>query len=152
MTLVLLDTMWGDGTQAPDWFQINPRNHSGRRLHAILGDRPFLVGNACPQKVAHANAHGKPDPAHVRRIFRHAFVRGWTLRTVVLGGKVAQRTFDAAGMRLFCPTVRIPHPAMRFWTKEAQALAAERIAAIEHGDFALELLKGSPPLWRLHES
>jgi len=68
--VAILETMWdwrGQASsagyrQAPEYFRINPSNHSGRRLYKLIGpDSRLLVTNACRELVSSAKHHGKGD-------------------------------------------------------------------------------------------
>lgn len=109
--LVVLDTAWGRGGS---FFRINPRNHSGNRLIKLIGHDKFLVTNACPQVVRDASRHGTPDPFRLRDC-----IMKLRPELLLLGGKVAQRTWEQAPLVLADPPAvyPMPHPAARTWSK-----------------------------------
>jgi len=116
--VAVLDTMWGTVGRAPKYFYINPRNHSGKRLYWLAGCdlRDLLVVNACPELVGHATTHGKPDAAWLARSLR-ALPIPFHSATLLICGKVAQRTFAASGIIWRGPTYSIDHPAARRWSR-----------------------------------
>jgi hypothetical protein len=124
--LVILDTMWGTVGRAPRWFEINPRNHSGRRLYRITDTAPgeIWVTNACPQSVGHARQHGQPSTIWLATCL-HALPRHLRRVPLLVCGKVAQRTYEAAKWRHGGPVVLLPHPAARSWTKQ-------QLRAVQH--------------------
>jgi hypothetical protein len=146
--LVILESMWGwraassAGRRAPQWFPINPENHSGRRLHRLLRVDPeegqVWVTNSCQTIQAHAKKHGTPDPAYLlKNIIEFPQEIDWLL----VGGKVAEATLGLAGeidkagdgaMRAKLEKSRalfLPHPAARWWSKEMEAAITAFIAA-----------------------
>jgi hypothetical protein len=129
LSLVILEVMWGPANGARNLFQINPNNHSGRRLYKIMPGR-FLVGDACPGIVSSAKERGIPSVDHLESVFDYAIGRGYTLPVVVIGGKIARETFEKMPVKPEIKRVMfIPHPAARaFWTKEIEALAKEGLA------------------------
>jgi hypothetical protein len=131
MNLVLLETAWGwrGISRLPEWFSINPLNHSGRRLHKIFGALPFLVGNSAPEIVSRAKEHGIPCTRHVRGLFLAAFEEHGAPEIVVIGGKIAEATFAAADVPLPDETrvAFMPHPAARFWSNALTTIAADGI-------------------------
>jgi hypothetical protein len=126
----ILETMWGSPVErrAPRWFQINRDNHTGRRLYWLLGHEDLLVTNACPQYVATAKHHGKPDPAWLAENLQRI-----ECGLLLVCGSVAYNTFIACGA---VPTWRrvmhIKHPAWRGWTKEALSQLQQQIRADIH--------------------
>ena len=112
--VVVLEVQWGyrGSTNGDRFFQINPRNFSGKRLIKLLGTDNFLVTNACPKLVASANGRGTPDASWLR-----ANLLTLKPRLLVLCGKVAQSTFTV-DMAPDARVVRLRHPAARTWTKE----------------------------------
>lgn len=129
LSIVILEVMWGAPDGARTLFQINPKNHSGRRLYKIMPGR-FLVGDACPGIVASPNMRGVPSVEHLESVFDYAIGRGYTLPVVVIGGKIARATFEAMPHKPGIKRVMfMPHPAARaFWTKEIEAIAKEGLA------------------------
>ena len=109
---VVLETMWGNPGWAPGWFHINQQNYTGRRLHWLLGHEDFWVTNACPQQVANATQHGRPDPAWLAHNLQR---RAYDLLLVC--GRVAQATYAHCGYVPPCRVVYIAHPAARTWTR-----------------------------------
>lgn len=129
--IVVLDTMWGEGGEAPPFFHINPHTHSGKRLYQLLGDQRFLVTNCCCVQTNHATKHGIPDPAWLFENLQH-----YTCDKLLICGKVAQETFwslcfDSRSLILGKrPTklFQLPHPASRNWTKAKITEWKERLA------------------------
>jgi len=117
--VVILEVMWnweartsgaGYTTRAPRWFDINPRNHTGRRLHAWLADYSFKVTNACPDLVYSAKGRGTPD----RQWLSENLIALQPFDLLLVCGKVAQATYapkDAGTARI----IELPHPAARQW-------------------------------------
>jgi hypothetical protein len=151
-SLVILESMWGwrapgtVGRRAPQWFPINHLNHSGARLHRLLGVNPsdgnVWVTNACQTVQAHAKKHGTPDPAALRRnIIEFPSEIDW----LIVGGKVAETTLGLAGqidkagdgaMREKLRAARaffMPHPAARWWSKDMETAIAAFLAAPPEG-------------------
>jgi hypothetical protein len=118
--VVVLDTMWGEGGDAPKWFLINPSNHSGRRLYSLTGSHygNIAVVNACPGQTTHATKHGTPSPIWLAHSLL-ALPKHYTRRGVPLlvCGKVAQSTFEQLTIQWGGPVLYIDHPAARSWTK-----------------------------------
>jgi hypothetical protein len=113
-TVVVLETMWGTPRDvAPGFFRINPENHSGRRLYKLLGERKFLVTNACKELVGGPNQHGTPDPEWLAHNLQRL-----TFDLLLVCGKVAQRTYLASKYKPDVITLFTPHPAARSWTNE----------------------------------
>lgn len=151
--LVILESMWGwrdpgsVGSRAPHWFPINPENHSGKRLHRILGadpeERSVWVTNACPGVQRTAKDHGTPDPERLRtNIIKFPGDIGW----LIVGGKVAEATLARAVLldkTRDVPHGRfalreklansngffMPHPAARWWSKEMERVITAFLAA-----------------------
>lgn len=119
--IALLESMWGwrglhgEGEEAPRFYRINPENFSGRRLYRICGDANLLVTNSCRMIQRSANHHGSPDPLWVAENLTTAQRDGCDL--FLICGKVAQATYDAAGLA-FPNVIRMDHPAARRWTNE----------------------------------
>ena len=130
--LVVLDTMWGSPGQAPQWFFINPRNHTGKRLYRLTGLRfsELAVANACPRQVGRAAQHGKPDPLWLRECLSGAGKRGFKDLPLLVCGQVASRTFDACGWQHDGPVVRLKHPAARTWTKTELARWTRKLTTL----------------------
>lgn len=121
---VILEVMWdnrvpqGQTRQAPRHFHINPKNHSGKKLHRWLEGYDFQVTNACSQVVASARDRGTPDPVWLH----DNLARLYPLNLLLVCGSVAYRTLDKVAVPQLNPGLRIiylPHPAFRSWTKEA---------------------------------
>lgn len=135
--VALLDSMWGwggyneAGEDAPCYFRINPDNFSGRRLYRMCGDHNLLVTNSCRVVQAHANAHGQPDPAWVRKNLE--FLTGQGMDLLLVCGRVAQETYKHSGFE-FPRVIQIDHPAARRWTNARLDEVQRQIA-----DTALEL-------------
>lgn len=134
--VAILETMWGDEAgEAERYFRINPRNHSGKCLYALVGNARLLVTNACREKVTSANQHGKPDPdwLKVNMMKLDPITDLW-----LVCGKVAQSTFERAYFMPRGKVIKIPHPAARFvWTPELTASIKSQIEAV-HDDAAGE--------------
>jgi hypothetical protein len=119
--IVVLETMWDwcgleqsrYGNQGPPYFEINPDNHSGRRLYYLLDGVDFRVTNACPQVVSHSSQHGTPDVAWLTKNLQSV-----TYDLLLVCGRVAQQTFRASTFRPTCPILNMKHPAARNWTNE----------------------------------
>lgn len=123
--VVVLETMWdwrsmtseAGYREAPDFFYINPENHSGRRLHKLFGSYRFVVCNACSQLVGGPSEHGTPNPERLARILQK--LTRLDYRLLLLCGKVAQQTFSRCGYRPSpCTILGMKHPAARTWTKD----------------------------------
>lgn len=123
--VAVLETMWdweqqtsGAGyRQAPRFFRINPRNHSGRRLYKLIGpDAHLLVTEACKELATHANQHGKPDPdwLYGNLVMLEPF------DILLVCGLVARQTYQRCGYHLtsVADVVYMPHPAARQWTRQ----------------------------------
>jgi hypothetical protein len=139
IVVAVLDTMWGDRSgPAPRYFQINPNNHSGKRLYKLLdGKAHLLVTNACRRMVNHATKHGKPDPEWLEQNLEHL-----DADLVLVCGSIAKKTLKiVAESRLRCmghengigrKFIHIPHPAARCWSKrrlrEAQRAIGKALA------------------------
>jgi hypothetical protein len=124
--VVVLEVMWdwrnvttsaGYKERAPRWFNINPNNFTGRRLHSWLNGREFLVTNACPQLVSSAKGRGTPDPEWLNNNLTD--LHPYDL--VLVCGKVAQSTYKREAVR-DARVIEMPHPAARMWNKHGIAL------------------------------
>lgn len=119
--VALLESMWGwrgynsEGEESPRFYRINPENFSGRRLYRICGEANLAVTNSCRMVQRSANHHGIPDPIWVAENLTRAQAEGCDL--FLICGKVAQATYDAAGLN-FANVIRMDHPAARRWTNE----------------------------------
>lgn len=130
--VAILETMWdwrqmtssAGYEEAPKFFKINPKNHSGRMLYKLIGqDAKLLVTNACRELVSRANQHGKPDPKWLASNLAEIEVthpKAADIDVLLVCGKVAQSTFKLSG---YTPkravVIEIPHPAARgVWTRE----------------------------------
>ena len=131
--VAILDTMWGDEPgEAPPFFKINPRNHSGRRLYNLIGeDASLLVTDSCRELVTSPKDHGKPDPEWLRQNLEHLE----SLRHIdllLVCGAVAKKTY---GRCCFLPSsqtriIEMPHPAARLvWTRDLIEKLKAEIAA-----------------------
>lgn len=137
--LAVLDTMWGaHGRRAPHWFQINPHNHSGRRLYRLTGASVghLWVTNACPVQTGHARAHGTPSAEWLFESMSRVR-REWCNAPLIVCGQVAQRTFDELIAHYGLPStwhdgpvLRMKHPAARTWTAQELARVARRLHTI----------------------
>lgn len=119
--VAVLDVQWG-GNRAERWFQINPYNHSGKRLIKLVGHDDFVVTNACPQCVENANGRGTPDAAWLADN-----LRALKPRVVLVCGNVAQATFAPGMVPKGAKVFKLPHPAARTWTKAEIASWSKRI-------------------------
>jgi hypothetical protein len=119
--VAILEVQWG-GRRASRWFQINPYNHSGKRLIQLIGHDRFDVTNACPECVSDANGRGKPDPVWLR-----TNLRLMNPDVVIVCGRVARETFKRNMVHDDAQVIHIPHPAARTWTKNAIKRTAKRI-------------------------
>lgn len=140
--LCILETMWdweartsGAGfTEAPNFFCINPRNFSGRRLYRLTGEEPGCLWctNACWQLVNRPSQHGTPDPQRLQanldrwELFKAKVLEKRPEEThgVIVCGKVAQETFERLRNPPQMRTIYMPHPANRTWTELAIQAAA----------------------------
>lgn len=124
--VAILDTMWGTGGRAPQWFLINPQNHSGRRLYKLTGARygDLVVVNACAQQTRSARHHGTPSVEWLAASLA-AVPTSRRGAVLLVCGAVAQRTYDRLAVPWNGPVVRMPHPASRTWTR-AQLLAVRK--------------------------
>lgn len=119
--VVVLEVMWGLRGDPPlRWFNINPYNHSGRRLIDIVGHSDFQVTNSCPDVVYSASSRGTPDPEWLRRNLR-------VLQPdlVLVCGRVANATFKPDMVRRDAKVIVMQHPAARTWSR-AKIVAAQR--------------------------
>lgn len=125
--VVVLEVMWGERGQRPlRWFDINPLNHSGRRLIDIVGSGNFTVTNACSDIVYDAKHRGTPDKAWLE-----ANLRELAPDVLLVCGKVAQATF-ARAMAPKARVIALPHPAARTWSKATIEAARRKVSkAIE---------------------
>lgn len=117
--IAILDTMWGwggiDMERAPAFFQINPLNHSGRRLYQIVGTRHrLLVTNCCKEYVSHSGQHGKPDAEWLRSNLAQAP----DVDLILVCGSVAKKTFKPEFASPKAKVLYMDHPAARRWTKD----------------------------------
>mgnify|MGYP001573210422 CR=1 FL=1 len=142
IVVAILETMWNWRAQtsaaghrdAPRYFRINPKNHSGRRLYRLVGDARLLVTNACRELVTRADQHGTPDPAWLaENLARLDDIGRRPFDVLLVCGKVAQATFHACD---YTPkkahVMEIPHPAARLvWTREFIEQTTLRIKGIE---------------------
>jgi hypothetical protein len=82
-------------------------------LYKLLGNRKFLVTNACKELVGSPNHHGVPDPQWLSRNLRRL-----TFDLLLVCGKVAQQTYRNCDYQTTAKTLFMPHPAARNWTAE----------------------------------
>lgn len=143
--VAILEVMWdwrqmtsGAGyAEAPRYFQINPQNHSGRRLYRLVGlDASLVVTNACRELVTGPTQHGTPDPvwlAENLRILDGDILDEQYIDLLLVCGKVAQRTFKVCKYRpRAARVIEIPHPAARsVWTREFIAETAKTIQLLK---------------------
>lgn len=140
--VAVLDTMWdweaktssAGYVQAPRFFRINPRNHTGRRLYWFLGYDPsrllrppvpgmncaedcwsLIVTDACKELVTSASGRGKPDKAWLKQNLSEL----WPFDLLLVCGKTAQATYEQAWAPRPCRIIEMPHPAARTWTAES---------------------------------
>lgn len=116
--------------EAPRYFRINPRNHSGRRLYSLIGPGArLLVTESCRELVSAANRHGTPDPEWLRENLQLLDDPPFDLLLVC--GKVAQATFTRCDYTpRQAPVMEIPHPAARTWTRQQIDEIAARIQVL----------------------
>lgn len=119
--LCVLETMWGSRAgKAPPYFCISPRNHSGRRLYQLTGEKPGCLWctNVCPELVTGPNHHGVPSvtwlASNLGKWLSYKTAEGPAL---LVCGSVAQRTFSQLPRPPY-RTVYVPHPAARNWRAE----------------------------------
>lgn len=125
VAVAILDTMWdweaktseAGYAEAPRWFRINARNHSGRRLYDWLGHRNLLVTDACKELVTHAKGKGKPD----KDWLRNNLAELWPFELLLVCGRVAQATYELSSAPHPCRIIECPHPAARAWTNASLA-------------------------------
>lgn len=121
--VVILAVQWGyEGDTVERWFQINPLNHSGKRLINIIGHNDFIVTNACRDIVFDARDQGTPDPAWLR-----GNLRTLDPHIVIVCGTVANATFERDMVSKGCKVITMPHPAARTWTKAAIAATTTKV-------------------------
>ncbi|MCK9568811.1 hypothetical protein M0R72_07720 [Candidatus Pacearchaeota archaeon] len=125
--VAVLETMWGTEGKAPGMFRINPQNHTGRRLYWLLGHDNLWVTNACPQQVANARQHGKPDSEWLSYNLQRC-----SYGLLLVCGKVAQATFAQCDYKPSCRILGMPHPAARTWTKAMLLEWQQRIQSGVH--------------------
>lgn len=144
--IAVLETMYdwrgmttgaGHTVDAPPYFNINPRNHSGKRLYRLIGDdHELLVTNACRELGRTANCHGKPSPGWLRGNLE-IIARKHPFSLLLVCGKVAQATFKECGFECAegVSHMLIPHPAARMWTSaminNVAAEIASRLRSVE---------------------
>jgi hypothetical protein len=122
--VAVLEVMWGlPGDKPLRWFDINPHNHSGRRLNGIINPHTYCVTNACPDVVYAANQRGTPSHAWLRENLKRL-----KPSVILLCGNVAQKTFTAS-MAPDARVIRMPHPAARTWSKAKIAQARRKLAS-----------------------
>ncbi len=137
LVVAILETMYdwrgmttGAGyMEAPRHFQINPRNHSGKRLYRLIGTgHDLLVTNACRELGRSAADHGKPNPAWLKENLDQLAIQ--KPRLILVCGRVAQSTYMQSGFVLGdgALALAIPHPAARSWTKELLLNTEQAIA------------------------
>lgn len=128
--VVILSVMWdwrsmttdaGYIEQAPRYYNINPENKSGKMLYKLLGNKGFLVTNACKELVRSANDKGNPDPRWLSDNLYTLMVRH-QYRLLLVCGKVAWDTY-LDSRKWFqtgpnCRALKMKHPAARDWSKE----------------------------------
>lgn len=130
--VAILEVMWdwrartsaaGYQERAPRWFDINPHNFTGRRLHRWLEHfDDFKVTNACPQLVSSAKGRGTPDSAWLSE----NLIALQPFDLLLVCGRVAQETYkraDAVGARI----IELPHPAARCWNRQGLDLVGTTI-------------------------
>lgn len=122
--VAVLDVAWGRGGVS---FKINPRNRSGARLYRLLGHDDLLVTNACPGLVRTPAGRGLPNPDYLNTNLQNLMPFGLLL----VCGKVAQETLRQCRNKIDVPTILMPHPAARDWTKRGLNIAAARIRDAE---------------------
>lgn len=115
--LAILETMWGPahhvGRQAPLHFEINPGNHSGKRLYYTVGEHELRVTNAASLISAGPDEHHKPDP---ERLAKALTCHPWD--AILVCGSIARHTYRDAlnmlGLQLeWKRSIFMPHPASR---------------------------------------
>jgi hypothetical protein len=122
-TVVVLEVMWGlPGDPRRRWFDINPLNHSGKRLIKLIGHTNFIVTNACPDVVWSARGRGTPD-----KKWLEANLRALDPDLLLVCGRVAGETFERHMVRGDTQVLRLPHPAARTWSKESIARTQRKI-------------------------
>src|SRR5579863_9030935 len=95
--VALLESMWGwrgyntPGEDAPRFFCINPKNHSGWRLYDLVGSHELRVTNCCRTVQESANHHGKPDLEWIRENLKQASL---DTHLVLVCGRIARESFD----------------------------------------------------------
>ncbi len=121
--VVVLEVMWGlRGDRPRRWFEINPYNHSGRRLISLVGHEHFVVTNACPDVVYSATGRGTPSKKWLQANL--GFLQPDVL---LLCGNVAQSTFEEF-MAPNAKVLRLMHPAARTWSMESIKKAKRQIS------------------------
>lgn len=123
--VAILETMWdwrrqvtdAGYAQAPQFFRINPKNHSGRRLYQLVGpEAKLLVTNACKELVTGPEYHGKGDPVWLRENLE-TLDSLHCMEVLLVCGKIAQATFRKSGYQpIEARVIEMPHPAARMWT------------------------------------
>lgn len=148
--VAILETMWdwrgttsGAGyKEAARYFRINPQNFSGKRLYSLVGpSAQLIVTNACRMLGTSANSHGKGDAQWLGENLRtiESFAR--PIETLLVCGRIAQDTLRKSDyFPPFCRVVFMPHPAMRLWTREALAEAAD-VTQNRQGDWLIHFDK-----------
>jgi hypothetical protein len=131
--VAILEVMWGmkAAEEAPRWFHINPRNHTGKRLYQWLGKpgerfNEILVTNACPELVPNAKGRGKPDTEWVNENLKQLA----PFHLLLVCGSVARAVYPMRhtyGRGWKSRVIELPHPAARQWTKEGLARAGSYI-------------------------
>lgn len=133
--IVVLEVMWdweartssfGYAEQAPEYFRINPNNHTGSRLYDWLPGWNGLVTNACPELVSSATGRGKPSTTWLAKNLFDLYAQT-QFELLLVCGKVAQDTYTKIrGMEAY-RVVYCPHPAARGWTREGLATTKRMI-------------------------
>lgn len=139
--LCVLDTMWdwrsktsaAGFEKAPNFFCINPQNHSGKRLFQLTGLDPkrthLWCTNVCPELVSGPKHHGTPNLERLAANLTRWEVlvrKKWVTKeeglenasTLLVCGNVAQSTFLLLKEKPLYRTIFIPHPAARSWTRK----------------------------------
>lgn len=155
--VAILETMWDWRTQtssagyteAPRYFKINAKNHTGARLYKLIGpDARLYVTNACRELVSGPQHHGTPNPEWLAENLQLLDgtktqellpnITPWEVDGIadrgrmdllLICGKVAQKTFRECGyVPRIARVIEIPHPAARaYWTREVIARTARAI-------------------------
>lgn len=111
-TLFILQNAWNPsmtGQRQNLWFYINPRNHTGKRLHSMVDEKRVVVSNVNPVVTRNASGKGSTDMNFVLQVLLHV-ERDYT---VVCGSQAHLAMCHPLAAKLLRrgPFVAMPHPS-----------------------------------------